>query len=58
MNWKTWLKTLASAAIGGAVTGAAQAMTTDGRITKQTAVIAGAGALLAALAYLKQSPLP
>lgn len=57
MNWKVFLQGLAAAAIGGAAAGATQAISTSGNIGKDTGAVAGAGALVAVLAFLKQSPL-
>lgn len=63
MNWKTWLQGLAAAAIGGAVTAAAQ--TTANRLGSKDAppvtggniaVTAGVGALATGIAYLLHSP--
>jgi hypothetical protein len=56
MNWKTWLKGLAAVAIGGAATGASQAVG-NGQVNKNTAITAGVGALVTVLAYMMQSPL-
>ena len=56
MNWKTYLKTLAAVAIGGAASGAAHAIG-NGQVNANTAVTAGIGALSTVLAYLMQSPL-
>ncbi len=56
MNWKTWLKGLAVVAIGGAATGAAQAVA-GGTLNRATAATAGMGALSTVLAYLCKSPL-
>ena len=57
MDWKTWLKSLAAVAIGGAASGAAQAVQSGGTVNKSTAVTAGIGALSTVLAYLMRSPL-
>jgi hypothetical protein len=57
MNWELWLKGLAAAAIGGAATGATQAVSSSGTVNVQTAVTAAAGALVTVLAYLAKSPL-
>jgi hypothetical protein len=57
MNWKAWLHSLAAAAIGGAATGAMQALAT-GTLDITTLKVAAIGALLPVLALLKQSPLP
>ena len=57
MNWALWLKGLAAAAIGGAATGATQAITSSGTVSVQTGVTAAAGALVTVLAYLAKSPL-
>jgi hypothetical protein len=56
MNWKAWLKGLAAVAIGGAATGASQAVG-NGQVNKNTAITAGFGALVTVLAYMMQSPL-
>jgi hypothetical protein len=56
MDWKTWLKSMAAAAIGGAATGAANTLTT-GQGGQKIAVTAGVGALATVLAYLIRSPL-
>lgn len=56
MKWKPWLKGLAAVAIGGAFSGAADAVG-KGQLNKNTAVIAGVGALTTVVAYLLQSPL-
>jgi hypothetical protein len=57
MNWALWLKGLAAAAIGGAATGATQAISSSGSVSGQTGVTAAAGALVTVLAYLAKSPL-
>lgn len=57
MNWELWLKGLAAAAIGGAATGATQALASSGTVNLQTAVTTAAGALVTVLAYLAKSPL-
>jgi len=57
MNWQVWLQGLAAAAIGGAATGATQAVSTTGKVNVGTAIVAGAGALVTVLAYLAKSPL-
>ena len=57
MDWKTWLKSLAAVAIGGAASGAAQAVQAGGTVNKGTAVTAGIGALSTVLAYLMRSPI-
>lgn len=54
--WTTFLKGIAAAALGGAATGATQALSTTGTVNKGTAAAAGAGALIAVLAYFKQPP--
>lgn len=63
-NWKPWAHGLAAAAIGGAAT-AASAVLVDNRMFNFSsagilalAKVSVAAALLSALAYLKQSPLP
>lgn len=58
MNWKLWLRGLAAAAIGGAATGATQALSTGGgAVNSTTALTSVAGALVTVLAYLAKSPL-
>lgn len=57
MNWNAWLKGLAAAAIGGAATGATQAVSASGTVNVTTAVTAAAGALVTVLAYLAKSPI-
>ena len=57
MNWELWLKGLAAAALGGAATGATQALSASGTVNVQTAVTAAAGALMTVLGYLAKSPL-
>ena len=44
MNWKLWLKGLAAAAIGGAASGATQALSTNGNVDTATGMTAAAGA--------------
>jgi hypothetical protein len=56
MDWRTWLKSMAAAAIGGAATGAANTLTT-GQGGQKISVTAGVGALATVLAYLIRSPL-
>lgn len=63
-NWKPWAHGLAAATIGGAAT-AASAVLVDGRTFNLSGAgilalvkVSVAAALLSALAYLKQSPLP
>jgi hypothetical protein len=56
MNWILWLKSLAAVAIGGAATGAANALGT-GQLNRNAAITAGIGALSTVLAYLVKSPL-
>lgn len=56
MDWNTWLKSLAAAAIGGAATGAANTLA-NGQAGKNIAITAGVGALATVLAYLMRSPL-
>jgi hypothetical protein len=54
-NWRLWGRGLLAAAIGGAATGAIDALTNgDLEGARKTAAI---GALVAALAYLKTHPL-
>jgi hypothetical protein len=55
-DWSSFLKGLAAAGIGGAVSFGGQAAST-GVINKSTGVTAGVGALLTVGAYLLQSPL-
>ncbi|HLK49449.1 MAG TPA: hypothetical protein VKT49_15010 [Bryobacteraceae bacterium] len=57
MNWKLWLKGLAAAAIGGAASGATQALSTKGTVDSTTGMTAAAGALVTVIAYLAKSPL-
>lgn len=57
MNWTTWLKGLAAAALGGASAGAVQAIQGSGHVTTATGIQAGLGALVTVLAYLSKSPL-
>jgi hypothetical protein len=57
MTWKFWLKGLAAAAVGGAATGATQALSTSGEVNAATGMTAAAGALVTVLAYLSKSPL-
>jgi hypothetical protein len=58
MNFKTLLKGLASAAIGGAATTVTQILTTQSTPQlKQIGIGAGMGALVTTLAYLTKSPL-
>lgn len=57
MGWRLWLKGLAAAAIGGAATGATQAVSGSGTVSSTTAITAAAGALVTVLAYLARSPL-
>lgn len=54
MNWKLWLEGLGFAALNGGAGGAIQSVTNGGHINTGTAVAAGIGALLGAIAYLKQ----
>ncbi len=56
MNWTTWLRSLAAVAIGGAATGAANALAT-GHVNGNVGVTAGVGALATVIAYLMRSPL-
>ena len=56
MNWKLWLKGLAAAAIGGAATGATNALSSSGTVDAKTGLTAAAGALVTVLAYLAKSP--
>lgn len=57
MNWKAFLEGIAAAAIGGAATGGATAIS-DGTIhPKQVGAAAAAGAIIGIAAYFKQSPL-
>ena len=57
MDWKLWLKGLAAAAIGGAASGATQALSSNGVVDSATGATALAGALVTVLAYLSKSPL-
>ena len=56
MNWITWLKGLAAAAIGGAAAGAANALN-NGQLNHSTLITAAVGALTTVIAYLLKSPL-
>ena len=56
MNWTIWLKGLAAVALGGAATGAANALSTN-RLNRDVAITAGIGALTTVVAYLLNSPL-
>lgn len=68
MNWKTWLKSLVAASIGGAATagsswaGIAVAQSVGVHVQtldlKSLGIILASGAITSALAYLKQSPVP
>jgi hypothetical protein len=64
MNWKVWFHGFGAAAIGGAASAAAAtfAEPQDFNFTHAGLVALGkvvaAGAIIPALAYLKQSPLP
>lgn len=55
MNFMNFLKGLAAVAIGGAATGAAQALNA-GQIGKSTLVTAGVGSLTTVIAYILKSP--
>ena len=57
MNWRKFLEGLAVAAIGGAVTTAAQAVSTPDATGGAITSAAGAGALIGIAAWLKQSPI-
>jgi hypothetical protein len=57
MNWKKFLEGLAVAAIGGAVTYGAEAITTPNASKTAITSAAGAGALVGIAAWLKQSPI-
>jgi len=63
MNWRTWLKGLFSAIIGGAAN-SITVMAIDptqfnfGAGLKKLGTVAGISALIAGAMYLKQSPLP
>ena len=63
-NWKSWLKGLLAALIGGA-SNAVTAMWADPTVFNMTSAglvalgkLAAAGAILSAFMYLKQSPVP
>ena len=64
MQWKVWLRGLISAAVGGAANAAAAVYVApdtfnfSGEGFVKLLQLAGAGALIALLGYLKQSPLP
>lgn len=57
MNFEIWLKALAMAALGGASSGAAAGLTGGNRSIEAILMSVATGALIAAGAYLKQSPL-
>ena len=57
MNWRKFLEGLAVAAIGGAVTTSAQAVSTPDATGNAVATAAAAGALIGISAWLKQSPI-
>jgi hypothetical protein len=56
MTWKTWLRGLAVAAVGGAAAGVVNAAG-NGQLNKSTGISAGVGALTTAIAYLLKSPM-
>lgn len=63
MNWKLWLKGLASAAIGGGATAISTMIVAPDQFNLQegigkVAAVAAVSALVAVANYLKQSPLP
>lgn len=63
MNWKTWLKGLLSAAIGGAANVVTAIVVDPIAFNFQEGLgklgaMAGMGAIIAVALYLKQSPLP
>jgi hypothetical protein len=57
-NWKLWGKGLLSAAIGGVVASATNALADPSALgrPKELAAMAGAGAAIGALGYLKTHP--
>jgi hypothetical protein len=57
MNWKTWLQSLASAAISSAAMGATTYMQSGSMSGKQIGLSAGVGGLIGVLNYLMKSPL-
>ena len=57
MKWKTIFKALGAAALGGAATGATEALTVGTTNPKAIGITAAVGAIAAVAAYLKQSPL-
>lgn len=57
MNWTKLLKGVLAAALGGAATGATDALTNPDNVSLgRVAIAAGAGALVAILAYFKNPP--
>lgn len=58
-NWRLWLKGLYAAAIGGATTAAVNVLSDPSAMgrPKEIGTIAGAGAAVGALSYLKTHPL-
>jgi hypothetical protein len=57
MNWKKFIEGLAVAAISGAATTAAQAVTTPDASGGAITTAAGVGALIGIAGWLKQSPI-
>jgi hypothetical protein len=58
MSWKAFFHSLAAAAFGGAATGATAVLSQPGAVQwRGVAASSAAGALVGALALLKQSPL-
>jgi hypothetical protein len=59
MNWKLFLQSLAAAAIGGAATSVTQVVADPGHTDfTHMGPVAGVGALVGVLGFLKQSPAP
>jgi len=59
MNWKSFLQSIAAAAIGGAATSLTQCFTDPSHLDlNHIGPVAGAGALVGVLAYLKTPPTP
>ena len=54
MNWKIWLEGLASAALGGAVAGVGQLVSTTSQVNKGTGTASILGAIIGIAGYLKQ----
>lgn len=62
MNWLVWVKSLAAAAIGGAANAGLLVIVAPDKFSfddlSTLGRVAAAGALIAVMSYLKQSPLP